>query len=381
MIRMLTAYTREVDDAQEAVEELLSQLDLPGKQLKHSIGIVMCYAEFLDTGVIQALSERLPFEIVGCTTIAGGVNGASDIAILTLSVLTSDDVTFETALSEPVTGSEEDKYGAIRPLLREDTALVLCFLPFVQNLGGELILSEMTETAGSVPIFGTVASDHTVDYHISSAIYHDTPHNDRVAMVVISGAVTPRFLVTSISDRRVRKQKAMITKSDGSVLQEVNGLPVMEYLDSVGLALGNGFEGVNTIPFMVDYEDGAQPVARAMYLRTPESHIICGGAMPEGATLSLGTIDEEEVVQTSTEEARAIITGAGEVHGVLMFSCLSRLQVLGFERSREMNILDSILGDTPYQICYAGGEICPVYRNENDSVNRFHNFTIVACIL
>lgn len=381
MVKMLTAYTLEVDDAQDAVTEILEQLDMENSLQKHSIGMVMCYAEFLETGVVEALSERLPFEIIGCTSIASGVNGMSDMAILTLSVLTSDDVTFATALSEPVTGAEEDRYHALRPLLQEDSAMVLCFLPFVQNLGGELILSEMTRVAGDVPIFGTVASDHTVNYVKSVAIYHGQAYHDKVAMVVISGPLTPRFLVTSISDKRVRRQKAIITKSDGSVLMEVNDQPVLEYLDSVGLALGDGLEGVNTIPFMVDYEDGAQAVARAMYMRTPEGYIICGGAMPEGATLSLGTIDDEEVIETSRFEAETIVGQEGETHGVLLFSCLSRLQVLGFERSRETDILDSVFGDVPYQVCYSGGEVCPVYLEDKSTDNRFHNFTIIACIL
>jgi hypothetical protein len=34
-----------------------------------------------------------------------------------------------------------------------------------------------------------------------------------------------------------------------------------------------------------------------------------------------------------------------------------------------------------YQFGYAGGEICPVPRPDGRLVNRFHNYSLIACVI
>jgi hypothetical protein len=67
-------------------------------------------------------------------------------------------------------------------------------------------------------------------------------------------------------------------------------------------------------------------------------------------------------------------------NGILMYPCLSRNMVLGINGSDEMKKLTGLLGDVPYQICYAGGEMCPLENAEGAWVNHFHNFTFTACV-
>jgi hypothetical protein len=60
MIKMLTAFTREADEAEVAVSEILAQLDLEHKLLAHSVGIMNYYFDFFETGVAGAISDALP---------------------------------------------------------------------------------------------------------------------------------------------------------------------------------------------------------------------------------------------------------------------------------------------------------------------------------
>ncbi|MDR0645490.1 MAG: hypothetical protein LBG46_00415, partial [Elusimicrobiota bacterium] len=102
MIKTLTAYTLEIDDSKKAVAEILSQLDMGKNLLKNSVGIISCYSEFIETGVVEALSESLPFEVIGYTTLSGCVRGVSSRLMLSIAVLTSNDVSFSCAVSEPL---------------------------------------------------------------------------------------------------------------------------------------------------------------------------------------------------------------------------------------------------------------------------------------
>ena len=74
MIKMLTAFTEEADDVEFAVSEILEQLNLDGL-LAGSVGIIHCHADFIDGGVVAALGERLPFDVVGCSTSSGSSSG------------------------------------------------------------------------------------------------------------------------------------------------------------------------------------------------------------------------------------------------------------------------------------------------------------------
>ncbi|MDR0708495.1 MAG: hypothetical protein LBF77_00330, partial [Spirochaetaceae bacterium] len=102
MIRMLTAHTEEVDDIDAAVQDILDKLDLNNQALKYSVGLVHCYYEFLDSGVVRELASKLPFDLAGITTVSLSVPGFINDFGLTVSVLTSNDVEFAADISSPV---------------------------------------------------------------------------------------------------------------------------------------------------------------------------------------------------------------------------------------------------------------------------------------
>ena len=53
-----------MDDLDVAREEILAQLK-DKKLLKHSVGIIGCHYDYVEYGVVKAISEALPFDIIG----------------------------------------------------------------------------------------------------------------------------------------------------------------------------------------------------------------------------------------------------------------------------------------------------------------------------
>ncbi|MDR3230560.1 MAG: FIST C-terminal domain-containing protein [Synergistaceae bacterium] len=390
MIRAMTACTSEIDDVQAAVSEMRAQLETGGRLLRNTVGILTCYADFIESGAMEGICEALPFEIVGSTTLSSATEGSSGELILTLMVLTSDDVSFAVGLTDPIFPEEaaplREAYESVAATGdAEKPALMLTFAPLLLNGGGDFYVNSFTEISGGVPNFGMIAVDHNSDYHESRVIHNGKAWVDRCAFVLVFGDVHPRFFIGSISPEKIFMEKGIVTASRGNQLRTVNDRPVLEYLRSIGLTRNEKetVVGINSFPFIVDYNDGTLPVARAMFANTPEGYAVCGGDIPVGATLSVGFINTNEIV-TTTGKTLTSALASGKSNCLLMFSCIGRYFTLGYEPMIEIDKVREILGaaGVPWQLAYSGGEFCPVRAREGEAItNRSHNDTIVICAL
>ncbi len=384
MIKMFTAYTVEVDDVDFAVSEVLEQLDLDNNLRKNSIGILTCYADFLEGDVIRALCERLPFDVVGITTLGAATEKSADLLILTLCVLTSDEVNFSAVLSDSLAENHESgiqrAYDAAASALPESPALVLACAPMMAHVGGEKIASRVDLAAGGAPVFGTLCCDHNFDSHMAHVIYNGGHYRDRLALVLLSGPIKPRFFLGALPLNNVQKHQAVITESEGNILHKVNGVSVAEYLRQMGLAPNDVLESSKSMPIVVDYRDGTPPAIRGFYRFTPEGSAICGGEMPVNATFALSTMDSSDVL-LSTRQLFDEIDKMENNNGMLLISCVVRSFVLDLDPLAEMELVNERVKERfPYQLCYSGGELCPVYSKEGEVSNRFHNFSFIACV-
>ena len=388
MTRAFSAYTNEIDDVEAAVAEIMEQLDLESKNplLKNTFGIVSCYAEYTTSGVFEALTRALPFEIVGITTIASMTAGVLGEMAFNIMVITSDELSFAIAVSGEIRGEDAEKlrevYQTASNKLSGKPAMMFSFAPLLNNFGSDFYVEEMDKISGGLSNFGTLAVDHNDDYRESRVLLNGEAFENSVAIVLIQGDIEPTFYIGSISDGKVFPEKGVVTASEGNILQEVNGLPVIEYLLSLGLTRneGGGITGINVFPIIVDYNDGTEPVARVMFALTPEGYAVCGGKVPVGSTLSIGSFDPAEIAATTERTlARAI---ADKKHNVmLIFSCIGRYFSQGYDTTAEFTQLLQPLEDAGvcYLGTYSGGEICPVYDAGGASFNRNHNNTFIIC--
>lgn len=384
-MKLLNAHTLELDDQEVAVKELLEQLDLEKNALKNSVALITCSYEFIEAGIVEALSEALPFELIGCTTLTNANNDEAGTMLLCLTVLTADDCNFITkksycaeenfdiALNDSVQKAMEELNGQVN--------LAFAFFP-MYGAGGEIMLNALDKALTGSPIFGTVACDSdTAAYSNTSIIHNGISYKDHLTFLLISGNVNPRFIVTSTSEQNLRKQHAIITSSEGCLLKQVNNMTAKEYFKSIGLAPGAGVEGMSSVPFVVDYGDGTQLVARAIYGLNEDGSAVCGGIMPEGGTLYIGRMDVEDIILTAKTSIETLLKNE-DINGIIMFPCLGRNMVLAMDPLEEIDVITKTINNRyPWHLAYSGGECCPVYTKDNMTINRFHNFTFIGCAI
>jgi len=381
VIQSFAAITREIDDAQAAVAEILAAL-APEKNLrKHSLGIVTCFSEFIDTGVVQAICDALPFDCVGATTCVCASEKEADQLAMAVMVLTSDECSFATVAIPIQEGYAQSIDSAMAGLLKQSEqkpALFLSYFPLINTISGDMMLSAIDRATDGIPLFGTTAVDHMMDYSTAQTIHNGQAFREAAVLAAIYGPVQFAFELASLNEEKIRNQRALITASSGNVLVGVNGKSALEYFEEIGLTKEVLATGLGVVPLVVDHRDGTKPVGRAVFALTPEGAAVCGGAMPVDATLSIGRLDMDDVLSTTGNTLMPLLEEEGAVIG---YSCIARYLVLGTHTTAEAGRIIEIAGDAPYLFACSAGEICPLPDAGGKLKNYYHNYTIAFCRL
>jgi hypothetical protein len=382
MIKSYTAYTQEMDDAEAAVSEILKQLEPEKNCLKSTVALVTCYHEYVTNGIITELSKKLAFPIIGTTTALLATNhhvGQIDCAIL---MITSDDVTFTAACSSSLS------HGLEAPLVQmyqsalaghsEPPKLILSAAPFSFDHTAENCVDILNRASGGIPNFGALVVDDSLNCEHSHVIFNEKFKKDIYSVILASGNIEPHFLYASFSPKYILPQTAAITWAEGNLIKEVNGLPLINYLETLGLVSnGQVRHMLQSVPLILDYAGEGIPISRAMDWHE-DGYGMCTGLIPAGTQLSIGIWDKSEVISTTTHTIGRIMSLKKNISTLLLYSCLARICALGPDVLLEATTVNETIADrVPYLFAYSGGEICPV--SGKATTNRFHNNTIIAC--
>lgn len=383
MIKMLTAFTDELDDIEIAKQDILSSLE--GQLLTNTVGLFACEKEFLYNGTAQAICEALPFDVMGVNTSSSVVPEGMDQFAFSLAVLTSNDATFAMGLSDPIENQAEggaviaDLYNRLAANLGETPKLLVTFGTQMPYFDGDRIVEAVDHASGGIPNIGTLGMDLSIN--ASYAAMGGTYAADRIALLLLSGNIRPRFILSAISQEQVFDSNAIITKSEYNIVQEINNLNALEYMRSLGLLQNLQTDTTLSIPFVVEDFETVQPILRDLSYVTPEGHMVFFGRLREGSKLSLGDVDKQEVLKTARLALQQALA-MDDVNGLLLFSCAGRHLALEMDPTLEMELVQGALANKiPYLFLYSGGEICPVGTHAGSSANRFHNETLVICVL
>ena len=385
MLSVINVCTKSIDDLDVACEEILSQLK-DKTLLKNSVGIVGCHYDYVEENVVKALSEALPFDIIGCSAFGTAINGIGGLEHLVLTVLTSDDVVFSTALSEEITNDNFDSpiekvYADAKNLVEGDLAFILVFAPIMADIAGDRMLGKLNQLSDGTPIFGTLANDTSPGY-VKSYVFRNGEYDRRkMALLLVSGNFKPRFYVTSIAKRNIQQNNAVVTGSEGYLVTSINDLPVLEYFATLGITKSK-LASITMIPFLVDFGDGTEPVAYCMYDITANG-AYCGGAIPKGSKITFAEVDRGSVMETTEMTIRQAIADMEKngANGIIAIPCMTRPLVLSPNVEEEITKSLEIVDDKiPFSLIYSGGEICPLYNKQRGIVNRFHNLTYTLVV-
>jgi hypothetical protein len=315
------------------------------------------------------------------------VNDAKGTLLFTLVVFTSDDVFFKTALTPSLKGGAVEKkitdtYQRASADREEKPALIFAFAPFLLENSGDEYVRVLSEASGNVPCFGTLAVDDTSDFRECYMLFNEGHYKDKMALILVYGNITPQFYLASISKNKLLDRSALVTASEGHILKEVNGRPVVEYFENMGLTKASETSyAMTSLPFMLDYGDGTPPVSRVFVGLNEQKQAICAGAMPEGSTLYIGVFDKEDVLLTTGNTFKKALEETASPSVVIGYSCISRSMTLGSDVFAEIDlVMEKIAKKTPVFFAYSGGEICPTQINSQVAINRFHNNTFILCV-
>ena len=386
MLKCTSVYTCEVDNPEVALAEIKTQLDSKVTLLSHSVGIIMCHAEFISSGVLQYVCENLPFDLAGVTTASQAVNDEIGDMILTIFVMTSDDTWFRSGVTEALRnddfdGQVKDAYEKAAAGVSEPPELALVFPPFGLHAGDEYV-RVWGDIIPRTPVFGTHAIDDTVSFSECETIYNGASYKGSMSFVLCYGNIHPRFDIATFTEHNAVSSKAYVTKAAGNCVYEINRDVALKYFEDRGFV-----ESVKYTPFLIDLlrrgdYDGV-PVIRGHAAFTDEGAAVFYGNVDEGSAFTLIKCDADDTVSATCQKVKQI-NELPDVNGVLLFPCVvRRVSLLGINKPllELQGIKNTIDPKIPFMAGYAGGEICPTSVSDGVPTNRFHNHSLVILVV
>jgi hypothetical protein len=384
MIDMYTARTEEVEDISAALEEIKSQIDLT-KLKKNSCGLIFCHIDFIESGIVKAICDELPFTVIGMTSMANADEHGYSLFDMMLTVLTSDDVSFEAGMTKGINRKNYVNeiggvYSSVRSRVNEDPNLIISFMPYIRDVAGYEVVEAMDEACHGIPIWGSITNNVDFNYEQVYTICNGDVVQAGLAMMFINGPIEPKFIVSSIPERNIASNRAIITKSEGANLSEINDMPILEYLSNIGLTIEK--ENITTTPLMVYYDNETEPVALGFYTLFEDGSVLTGGAMPIGTSVAVGSIDSQSILE-SLESGLEMIEQFQDRSVTLLLPCVTRYIMSAPDQEVELRMIKDRLGKSgkPFMMGYSGGEICPMLGADGKLHNRFHNYTFCALVL
>lgn len=402
-MQSIVVTTREINEPDLAVQELVQQLkDFELKE--SSVGLLFCYSDAENGKIIAELQKQLSFDVLGCTAIStiDSVNGYATLAAVLL-VLTADDCTFSTALSEPITPANAE--SAIQKTWEQAAAhlpasprLAFALVPYQLDVVMDVYPETLNRIAPEVPVIGGVPSyNDGVDE--SLLFFREHLYPDRMALLLCSGNIRPVFSVQSINTRPIER-KRVVTSAKGNTIYRVGDSTFTDYLEKLGLpvaklATGNTTVAFSSNPLLLEHSPDSSDdffFLRMLHkINLEEGSGTALNRIPEGSTISVCPLDRSEIASAATTASEQLIAGMEaicdnhkeyEFSTVLVVSCIGRLLMLIPKNSKEA---DGLLADLPADLSLAGfysyGEIAPLSYTATDlPANNFaHNESLILC--
>ena len=402
MLKILTAYTQELDDSEKAVREILESLDIKNSLLKNSVALLFCHVQFIETGAAEAVYKSLPFDVLGCTSQYFGLPGTAGApsveggTMLTVTIFTSDDIGFTTGVSGPL--NEQNVEECVHDLYRrtastpgespsEPPALAFAFPPTMTSVSADVMAAVLDRACGGIPIFGSVALDvhsytrqpKTIFKAYGQAAGESGIFDDRIPLLLFRGRVKPRFFHSSFPEKSMMPWDAVITEAAGNRIISINNRPALSFIKDLGFFSDGIHDNVLVYPLVIEYPNHDTHVV-VLQAIGPEGQLICGRNVQAGGILNIGAIAADFVFESARAMAQDLKNGDSGT-GFIMFSCFLRNVVLGESSQAEFEMvckeLDGYTGS--WLLLNSGGEICPGYTENGELVNRFHQYALIAC--
>jgi hypothetical protein len=401
MLQSTVAITSKLDDVEAGTTELAEATLSKLKLRSNSFALLLCDSDVDHAVFASKLHRKLGIPIVGFSTTAmiSGKDGLIDTSAI-LTTITSDDVFFSVAVSEPLTPDNvraqvELTYKKALESLKGDPALVLSFAPYILGIMLDIYPRELDRVSGGLPVFGGLPAHDEV--HGNTAIYcGDTAAGDRLAVLLASGEIKPVLSVKNHIGTLISGLKRTVTSAKDNVVHRVGNETFVEFLAEFGLdpsKLADPNEkttSFTTYPLLIERTDvpnpDGVPVVRTLHgvdLNSGSGTAI--GEVPQDATLSIGVLEADDIETSARNSTKDLLEkmGQNEADGykystVFAVSCVARYYVMAEKNTLEANVLkDDLSSDLSLSGFYSFGEICPTSVSSGKALNAAHNESLV----
>jgi hypothetical protein len=404
MLKSTTAVTYELDDVASGTDELARITKENLKFARNSFCLLFCDSDADHAKFASELARKLGVPIVGysATAMFCAGEGLCDSAAV-LTAVTSDDVNFSIATSEPLTNDNiaaqiASTYDRARASLDGEPKLIMAFPPYLLGIMLDIYPRELDRVSGGLPVFGGLPAHDDVQGR--TAVYcGDSAASDRMTLLLVSGNVKPVMTVKN-SIGALANLKRTVTKSKDNVVYKVGDDSFVEFLRRFGLdveKLANPDEktiSFTTYPLLientgVENPDGISVVRTLHGVDLEEGSGTAIGEIPEGSTISVGILQPEDIEKSSSNSIEDLTEkmAAGKAEGyeystVFAISCVARYYVMANKNTLEADALRQKLPDgLSMSGYYSFGEICPTSIRLGKAMNAAHNESLVLLAL
>lgn len=394
-MRSLQAFTREVDEIDIAIGELAAGID-KSALLRNSCGIVFCGFEPDMDALVRGLAETFDFPFFGCTGIGILSTGGYSQSSISLLVLTADDVEFSVGMTEEIASMDDihyftKTYRECSSGLSGGSKLIFTYVPWLNNITFDEIVSVLDEESGHVPVYGGIASDGwSFD---STYVFTDREASmTKGVMMVMSGNIKPIFTIEHSTTLTTNLHR-VVTRSEGTVVYELDGQPVTDFIRDMGLITDKTSVILDFLgtPFLATQktDDGDEiDTLRCLGVIDHENHA-CGyiGKIEEGSELNMVLISKEDIERSVKAAFDDILDRIGTSDGyeystIICSSCAARYCLMVADKNTEGRAYEGRLPENVnVQGVYIYGEFCPAHGKHHGKLyNALSNetFTILA---
>ena len=324
---------------------------------------------------VRSVTGEAP--LIGCSSAGEFTEQDVVSESVVVTVVSSDTMCFTVGrgrglkehLSRAVTEAVSDFRGSL-PISLKAGLVHRTILLFTDALvgGGEALIDElMVQTALQYELAGGAAGDDA-QFKSTPVFYQAEVLTDAfVCAEVLS--TTPLGLGISHGWSPIGP-KMRVTRSDGAIVQEINGRPALEVYRDFAREQGVTLEGKNVVPFLMEHiigwldQEGDEKL-RVTLWPLEDGSVVCASEIPQGALITLMKATDQSVMETAAHAARQGIERLQVAHpaGMIALECVSqRLRIGDAGVANALHQVQDVIGRVPVGGCHGYGQLVRTER-------------------
>ena len=363
------------------------------------LAIVLASVEYEQKSVIKGIRSVIgdTVKIVGAST-AGEIteDGPAGRHSVALMLLASDTMHFYTGVGPSVAEDPQAAGATMAEQIQKEAGgdelkLVIMFPDVLVGNGTDVVRGVLSKVGEHLPVVGGAAGD---DFRFQKTYqyFDDTVHTGAVVGIGFSGDV--HFGVGVKHGWLPIGIPMEATKSEGSVLHELDGMPAISvYEDHFGTDVVEELKNDVLAKLAISYPLGIHMEgSEEMLIRDPltvdeKGSITCAAEVPEGSEIRLMVGHRNEAIKAAREASQKVVRDIEnkEPKAVLIFNCVARKKLLAEYSSEEIRVIQENVGnEVPLLGFYTYGEQAPLEGEIHDKEKcnpSFHNETVVVVAL